>query len=59
MADAQKIDDSDEKSSAKPVIPRTALEIQKMQYDKLMRDPVSGDILLKAVKPERLDVVSR
>lgn len=30
-----------EKESSKPTVPRTALEIQRLQYERLMKDPVS------------------
>ena len=38
-SDAEKVD-SKTNPDKKPVVPRTALELQRMQYEKLMKDPV-------------------
>ena len=43
MADGSEKESVKEKSSEKPVIPRTATEIQKRKLEKLMKDPVSRD----------------
>lgn len=43
MADGSEKESAKEKSSEKPVIPRTATEIQKRKLEKLMKDPVSRD----------------
>ena len=45
MADEEGKESTDEKSTEKPVIPRTATEIQKRKLDKLMKDPVSHDVV--------------
>lgn len=45
MADQEKDESTKEKLSDKPVIPRSATEIQKRKLDKLMKDPVSCEVL--------------
>ena len=45
MADKIGEESAKEKTSEKPVIPRTATEIQKRKLDKLMKDPVSCDFV--------------
>ena len=44
MADKSE-ESAKDKTSEKPVIPRTATEIQKRKLDKLMKDPVSRDFV--------------
>lgn len=31
----------EQKETSKPTVPKTALEIQRLQYERLMKDPVS------------------
>jgi hypothetical protein len=35
-----------DKESAKPTVPRTALELQRLQYERLMKDPVSYQCII-------------
>lgn len=50
MADESKMEDADKKSSEKPIVPRSATELQKMKLEKLMKDPVScNSVIIREV----------
>ena len=46
MADdeAKLKDKKGKKEIFKPVVPRTAVDLQRIQYERLMKDPVSFDV---------------
>jgi len=44
--DEKKKEGSKKKDPARPVVPKTALELQRFQYEKLMKDPVCLNFLL-------------
>ena len=42
MADENEmVEDTEKKPSEKPIVPRSATELQKLKLEKLMKDPVS------------------
>lgn len=45
MADDSGVKDTKRKSSEKPIVPRSATEVQKLKLEKLMKDPVSHDFV--------------
>lgn len=52
MADEEKLENKKRKKEiAKPVVPRTAVDLQRLQYEKLMKDPVSLDIFFRILLP--------
>jgi len=57
MADESKMKDADKKSSEKPIVPRSATELQKMKLEKLMKDPVSrNSVIIRECKIQNASV---